>query len=101
MKRRLLIIPVLLLVISIFFFSFSSHVSATACTAVTTGSWSNGANWSSCNGLGGIPAASDDVVINSGITITQDVDTPSLNSLTINGTLDTSTLDYNINTKNI
>ncbi len=82
------------------FFSFA-HSADAACNATTTGSWNTGGNWTGCAGVGGIPAAGDDVTINSGVTITLDVATPVLNSLTVAGTLDTSASNYAVNTNNL
>ncbi len=60
-----------------------------ACSATTSGSWSTGSNWTNCSGAGGIPSSSDNVTINSGVTITLDT-APTVATLTINGTLNTS-----------
>ena len=57
--------------------------SATMWTATVGGSWANASTW----GGGGTPGNGDDVTINSGISVTVDVTTASLNSFTDNGTL--------------
>jgi hypothetical protein len=59
--------------------------------------WSETATWG-----GVLPIAGDDVVIPGGTTIIWDVNTPALNSLTINGTLDAdTTLDLTLTSKTI
>jgi hypothetical protein len=52
-------------------------------TASVNGYWTNATTW----GGGGTPGNNDDAVINSGVSVTVDVSTASLNSLTNNGTL--------------
>ena len=54
-----------------------------AATSAGSGYWTNSATWSG----GTVPANGDDVVIASGHSVTVDVATASLNSLTNNGTL--------------
>jgi hypothetical protein len=56
--------------------------SAIPCTATTNGYWTNGVTWG-----GTIPQAGDDATINNGVTVTANVSTVSLNSLTENGRL--------------
>ena len=77
----------------------------TVCVAVITGNWNTGSNWNgSCSGAGGVPGSGDDARIDTGVTITQDVATPStLNSLAIfsGATLDTSGSSYSVSTKTI
>lgn len=76
----------------------------TMCVAVVTGNWNTGSNWSGCTGAGGIPATADDVYIDDGVVITQDVATPNpMNSLTIlaGATLDSSLSNYAISTKTL
>ena len=60
------------------------------CAATTSGSWNTGSNWTGCSGTGGVPAAGDNITINSGVTITMNVASPVLGTITINGTLNTS-----------
>lgn len=52
-------------------------------TAAVSGYWTNAATWPAT----GIPANNDDVTINSGVAVTADVSTASLNSMAVNGTL--------------
>lgn len=52
-------------------------------TAAVSGYWTNAATWP----VTGIPANNDDVTINSGVAVTADVSTASLNSLNVGGTL--------------
>ena len=52
-------------------------------TATVNGYWTNAATW----GGGGPPADGDDAVINSGVSVTVDVSTASLNTFTNKGTL--------------
>jgi G8 domain len=61
----------------------ASIVNAATRTASVTGNWNNTVTW----GGAAVPVAGDDVIINAGITVTTDVSTASLLSLTINGTL--------------
>ena len=60
-----------------------------ACSSNGTGggNWSAGATWSGCSGAGGVPAAGDDVTINSGDTVTIETTPITVNSLTVNGVL--------------
>lgn len=60
------------------------------CAATTSGSWNTGSNWTGCSGAGGVPAAGDNITINSGVTITMNVNSPALGTITVNGTLNTS-----------
>lgn len=52
------------------------------CNAITTGNWNDGTKWSGCSGVGGVPDATDDVTINSGVTMTVTA-SASVNSVTI------------------
>ncbi len=56
---------------------------ADTCTSSNSGNWNTAGTWS-CNH---VPAAGDNVIIASGHTITVDIDTTSLASLTVNGAL--------------
>ncbi|MEJ5308332.1 MAG: G8 domain-containing protein [Anaerolineae bacterium] len=60
-------------------------VLAYSCTSTGTGDWNAIATWTNCNGT--IPQNGDDVTIQSGHTVTVNVNTATLNSLTVNGTL--------------
>ncbi len=62
--------------------------SAAVCTSTGTGNWSSAATWS----CGYVPTASDDVMIADGTTVTLDVASATVNSLTINDGLDTTGL---------
>lgn len=52
-----------------------------------TGVWTVGTNWTGCNGTGGVPAATDNVSLTGGstITITGVTDTTTIASLTVSG----------------
>src|ERR1035437_5946085 len=63
--------------------AFASAAQATPWTATVGGFWTNAATW----GGGGTPGNGDDAVINSGVSVTVDVSTASLNSFTNTGTL--------------
>ena len=69
------------------FFAMSSlqahKAEAAACNATTTGNWSVGSNWTSCTGAGGVPASTDTITINQGVTITADTGTMTVAGLTI------------------
>ena len=74
------------------------------CTATLSGTWSTvntGSMWSGCTGVGGVPGTADDVTINPSVTVTLGVATPVVNSLTINGTLNTSLSNFALNTKSL
>jgi len=55
---------------------------AATCTSTGTGNWSESGTWSGCGE--GVPGASDDVIIQSGHTVTVDVDS-SVNNITLLG----------------
>ena len=57
------------------------------CTAAANGNWNTSGTWS----CGNVPTSSDSVVINSGVTVTMDVNSASVLGVTINGTLNTIT----------
>lgn len=42
----------------------------TSCNAVASGNWTNPSTWLSCTGVGGLPAITDDIIINSGVDVT-------------------------------
>ncbi len=65
-----------------------STASAAVCTSTGTGLWSASATWS----CGYVPGPSDDVMIADGTTVTLDVASATVNSLTINDGLDTTGL---------
>ena len=65
-----------------------STASAAVCTSTGTGLWSSAATWS----CGYVPTASDDVMIADGTTVTLDVASATVNSLTVNDGLDTTGL---------
>lgn len=75
--------PILLLLAAAAVLGGFTSSSANALTASASGYWTNTATW---GGLGP-PGPGDDVVINSGITVTATVSTASLGSLTNNGIL--------------
>jgi G8 domain len=56
---------------------------ATAKSSTGTGNWNTAGTWSPV----GVPANGDDVTVVTGHTVTVDVNTASLASLTVNGTL--------------
>ncbi len=92
MKKMPRMLLMLALFCAVLFFIFNPvHIQASACTGTTTGNWSDGTKWSGCSGAGGIPGAGDDVTINSGVVMTMDVASASLNTLTVTGTLNTKT----------
>lgn len=55
------------------------------CTSKASGNWNVPATWVMCRG--GIPLAGDTVTIAAGHTVTQNINTPAIGTLTINGTL--------------
>ena len=60
------------------------------CTATASGTWSGGAAvWTDC---GHTPTTSDQVIINSGVVVTMATTTAVLGTVTINGTLDATSL---------
>lgn len=61
------------------------RASANTCTSTGTGSWNTVATWSGCGGT--VPQAGDDVVIAAAHTVTVDVSTNALASLSVDGTL--------------
>src|SRR5215471_3958300 len=56
---------------------------AATVTSVATGLWNNPATWDA-----GVPASTDDVVIGAGTTVDINVTPLTMNSLTVNGTLE-------------
>lgn len=62
--------------------ALASAAQAVTWTATVGGNWTNAATWG-----GGTPGNGDGAVINSGVSVTVDVSTASLNSFTNNGTL--------------
>lgn len=66
----------------LFFLCFSQLFAATR-TSTGTGNWNTPALWTG----GIVPVAGDDVIIASGHTVTLDVNSPNLLTLTVNGTL--------------
>lgn len=92
------------------------------CNAATTGNWDSAGTWVNCTGLGGLPSITDVITINSGVTVTLNVNAtvggivfaaPGANNslvqlstvtLTVNGpvtfnqpTVDSRTNSWNIN----
>jgi hypothetical protein len=59
------------------------HQVAATVTSVASGAWSNPATWDT-----GVPGPTDDVVIGVGTTVTIDATPITVNSLTVNGTLE-------------
>ncbi len=49
-------------------------LSPTVCNATATGNWSAPGTWTGCRGPGGLPAATDAITINSGVSVTLDQD---------------------------
>ena len=75
-----------------------------ACTATISGTWNTvntGGMWSGCTGTGGVPGTADDVTINPSVTVTLGAATPVVNSITVNGLLDTSLSNYALNAKSL
>lgn len=68
--------------------TFTPATGASTFTSQTSGNWNTVATWTGSCG-GGVPQAGDNVVIANGHTVTLDVNTPTLNDLTVNlgGTL--------------
>ncbi|MDP2143409.1 MAG: hypothetical protein Q8J80_04690 [Gallionella sp.] len=59
--------------------------SAVNCTSVASGNWSAAATWTSCRG--GIPLSGDFVTVDVGHTVTQNINTPAISDLSIDGIL--------------
>jgi MSHA biogenesis protein MshQ len=55
---------------------------ANSCTSRITGNWGTTSTWSNCGGV--TPAAGDSVTIESGNTVTLNINSPAIGSLTIN-----------------
>jgi large repetitive protein len=70
---------------------------------MATKTWTSGPNWSTATWTNGIPVAGDDVVLNrSGShTLTLDVDTPSLKSLSFGSSGGSDTLDVGSHILNV
>ena len=68
---------------------------AATVTSVATGGWSSPATWDT-----GVPVSTDDVVIAAGTTVTIDATPITVNSLTVNGTLqyDATARTFNVTT---
>ena len=66
--KKIVVLGVFVLVL---LFAFTNKTNAATCTATSTHNWSDSSAWSGCGG--GIPSASDDVII-QGTLITVDVD---------------------------
>lgn len=52
------------------------------CNAIASGNWNDGSKWSGCSGAGGMPDATDDVTINSGVLMTVTADA-TVNSVVV------------------
>lgn len=70
------------LLFSIICATYMMNAHATVRTASVTGNWNSTTTWG-----GTVPATNDDVVINSGITVTINVNPNNISNVTINGTL--------------
>ncbi|TAG42727.1 MAG: hypothetical protein EAZ31_05630, partial [Cytophagia bacterium] len=66
----------------LFFLCFSQLFAVTR-TSTGTGNWNTPALWTG----GFVPVAGDDVIIASGHTVTLNLNSPNLLTLTVNGTL--------------
>lgn len=76
----------LLLILFIFLF-IGNIAKAITATAVASGNWSAASGvWSGGSGLGGIPGTNDSIVINTGVTVTLDINYTTSGKTTILGT---------------
>ncbi|MCX6182410.1 MAG: autotransporter-associated beta strand repeat-containing protein [Bacteroidetes bacterium] len=75
----------------VFLFCAFSSFAATK-TASVTGNWSNTATW----GGAAVPGAADDIVVNTGITVTMTADYTTTGTLTLNGTGTIQMAAYNL-----
>jgi hypothetical protein len=64
-------------------FAFSANAFAATVTSVASGAWSSPATWDP-----GVPGPTDDVVIGASTSVTIDTTPITVNSLTVNGTLE-------------
>ena len=82
LKRISAIALASLFALSASMFAAIHPVAAATVTSVATGGWSSPATWDT-----GVPLSTDDVVIGAGTTVTIDATPDTVNSLTVNGTL--------------
>lgn len=78
------------LVLALFLWTVSGVSPAAAapdatCTSTGTGNWGTAGTWTGCGGL--VPQTGDTVIIAVGHTVTVNVNTNNISSLTVNGTL--------------
>ncbi len=79
-------------------------VFAGSCTATASGTWTQSggsATFSGCTGTGGTPGTADNLIVNSGVTLTLAEDTIVVNSIVIDGSIDTSGTNYALKAKNL
>ncbi len=79
-------------------YDFAFRISPLLCTSqVTTGNWNTAGTWD----CGHVPLATESVTIRAGDTITMDINSTALNTLTVNGTLTTSGTNYSLSATTI
>jgi len=71
----------------------AGNMNAQTLKTATGGAWNTGGNWNPT----GVPIANDSVVIPVGVTVTQNVNTAALHSITIRGTLNMNTNNMTLN----
>ncbi|PIP76503.1 MAG: hypothetical protein COW85_13835 [Ignavibacteria bacterium CG22_combo_CG10-13_8_21_14_all_37_15] len=72
-----------ILILAVVIFSMASAITDAQIASIAAGNWSNIETW----GGGVVPAATDDVVISAGNTVTVDVDNAECKNLSIDGTM--------------
>lgn len=87
MQVKLMLVCAMGLVLLGLFFFFAPTAYAATCASQQSGDWSTASTWTSCGG--GVPQSGDDVIIQSGytVTVTTPVTFTANNTLAISGTL--------------
>ena len=65
------------------------------CTSQVNGNWNATGTWTNCRG--GLPLAGDTVTIAGGTTVTQNINSPAISTLTISGTLNNAASTLTVN----